>query len=147
MSIQFWHMQMFPGEAAGFAEKVPYILQHYQFIGLGDWEEKKHQIPDFCERMKVNDVVAIKNGSRLVALVQVIGGVYEVSDDPSEVGWIVYRRPIRVLDWAIDEKFLPHPRGTLNICESEEAKTTEIIKDWYENVVRSFKLRGLPATV
>ena len=31
--------------------------------------------------MKVNDIVAIKNGGKLIALVQVIGGAYEVNDD------------------------------------------------------------------
>ena len=47
--------------------------------------------------MKVNDIVAIKNGGKLIALVQVIGGAYEVNDDESETDWIVFRRPIRVL--------------------------------------------------
>ena len=51
--------------------------------------------------MKVNDIVAIKNGGKLIALVQVIGGAYEVNDDESETDWIVFRRPIRVLDWDI----------------------------------------------
>ena len=31
--------------------------------------------------MEVNDIVAIKNGGKLIALVQVIGGAYEVNDD------------------------------------------------------------------
>ena len=39
--------------------------------------------------MKVNDIVAIKNGGKLIALVQVIGGAYEVNDDESETDWIV----------------------------------------------------------
>ena len=42
--------------------------------------------------MKVNDIVAIKNGGKLIALVQVIGGAYEVNDDESETDWIVFRR-------------------------------------------------------
>lgn len=48
--------------------------------------------------MQVNDIVAIKNGKRLIALVQIIGGMYEVLDNNSEVSWMIYRRPIRVLD-------------------------------------------------
>ena len=47
--------------------------------------------------MEVNDIVAIKNGGKLIALVQVIGGAYEVNDDSSETDWIVFRRPIRIL--------------------------------------------------
>ena len=67
--------------------------------------------------MKVNDIVAIKNGGKLIALVQVIGGAYEVNDDESETDWIVFRRPIRVLDWDIWGKTLPQPRKTLVIVK------------------------------
>ena len=84
--------------------------------------------------MKVNDIVAIKNGGKLIALVQVIGGAYEVNDDESETDWIVFRRPIRVLDWDIWGKTLPQPRKTLVICSSENAETTKIIKEWHEKV-------------
>ena len=42
--------------------------------------------------MKVNDIVAIKNGGKLIALVQVIGGAYEVNDD-GETDWIVFQTP------------------------------------------------------
>ena len=52
---------------------------------------------DFVNRMQVNDIVAMKNGGELIALVQVIGGSYEVHNDPTETEWIVYRRPIQYL--------------------------------------------------
>ena len=107
-NIQFWHMQMFPSDDPAFAEKMPAILQQKQFIGLGDWDEHRNQISYFCETMQVNDIVAIKNGKRLIALVQIIGGMYEVLDNNSEVSWMVYRRPIRVLDWEVDQRELPH---------------------------------------
>ena len=146
-NIQFWYMQMFPGGSPEFAEKVPYILEHHQFIGLGNWEENRNQISHFCDNMKVNDIVAIKNGRKLIALVQVIGGVYEVTDDPSELGWIIYRRPIRILDWEIEQSDLPQPRGTLNLCVSDDVETTQVIQNWYEKVERSFKERKLSIRV
>lgn len=143
-NIQFWHMQMFPGGNPEFAEKVPYILEHHRLIGLGDWEEHRNQIPNFCDIMKVNDIVAIKNGKNLIALVQVIGGVYEVKNDPTELGWMVYRRPIRILDWEIEQRILPQPRGTLTPCVSDDVETTQVIQDWYEKVKSSFEKRKLP---
>ena len=97
--------------------------------------------------MKVNDIVAIKNGGKLIALVQVIGGAYEVNDDESETDWIVFRRPIRVLDWDIWGKTLPQPRKTLVICSSENAETTKIIKEWHEKVNEVLTKRGLSLTV
>ena len=74
--------------------------------------------------MKVNDIVAIKNGGKLIALVQVIGGAYEVNDDESETDWIVFRRPIRVLIGTFGGKHY-QPRKTLVICSSENAETTK----------------------
>ncbi|MBM0990285.1 hypothetical protein JQN46_26080 [Enterobacter hormaechei] len=55
----------------------------------------------FRSDLKLADIVAIKNGAKLIAFVQVIGGAYAVHDDSSEIGWIEHRRPIRVLDWEI----------------------------------------------
>ena len=94
--------------------------------------------------MKVNDIVAIKNGSILIALVQIIGGAYEVIEDDNEItNWIRYRRPIRVLDWELETKILPQPRGTLNICKDPKADTTKVIKEWHQMVIKSFKKRKI----
>jgi hypothetical protein len=49
-------------------------LEHKKIIGLGNWEDGKATIDLFRNDMSVNDVVAIKNGAKLIALVQVIGG-------------------------------------------------------------------------
>ena len=149
--MNYWHMQMFPGNAPELDKNVPWIIQNRKFIGLGDWDEKRNQIGDFCERMQVNDIVAIKNGAEFIALVQIIGGVYSIKDDEDErTSWIVYRRPVRVLDWEIDDKEIrecPQPRGTLNICQNEDVETSKVIKNWYERVCSSFKKRGINLTV
>ncbi|WP_439258014.1 pyruvate kinase [Lonepinella sp. BR2271] len=144
--IQFWHMQMFPSENQEFVENVPSILQHKQIIGIGGKEDER-QIQDFCYKMQVNDVVAIKNGKQLVALVQVIGGEYLVANDDSEISWMNYRRPIRLLDWALGNEILPHFRNALTFCDSDDAETTKIIKDWWLRVKKSFIERKLNPTV
>ena len=130
---QYWHMQMHPDDQS-FSEVLHSILENKKIIGLGKWAGGQVEKEDFFNRMKVNDIVAIKNGGKLIALVQVIGGAYEVNDDESETDWIVFRRPIRVLDWDIWGKTLPQPRKTLVICSSENAETTKIIKEWHEKV-------------
>lgn len=145
--IEYWHMQMFPGGNPEFAAKIPKILEHHKIIGLGDWEEKGSQISDFKNKMKVNDVVAIKTGAKLIALVQIVGGAYEVPNDKSELGWIYHRRPIRILDWALEHKTIPQPRGTLNRCANADAQTTKIIKEWHDRVKKSFEERSIPQTV
>ena len=102
----------------------------------------KETIDEFRNEMNVNDIVAIKNGKKLIALVQVIGGWYEVKDDNTGMGWIKNRRPVRVLDWELNGKTLPQPQGTLNKCVND-VETTIIIKDWYFSVVKSFDKRKL----
>ena len=130
---QYWHMQMHPDDQS-FSEVLHSILENKKIIGLGKWAGGQVEKRGLFNRMKVNDIVAIKNGGKLIALVQVIGGAYEVNDDESETDWIVFRRPIRVLDWDIWGKTLPQPRKTLVICSSENAETTKIIKEWHEKV-------------
>jgi len=146
MNETYWHMQMHPDDKS-FAEEYVYsILEHKKIIGLGNWKKGEGIIEVFRNQMKVNDVVAIKNGAKLIALVQVIGGWYEVTSDPTDMGWIENRRPIRVLDWELDDKKLPQPQGTLNKCVNN-VDTTKIIKEWHSRVVKSFNKRKLDVSV
>jgi len=145
--MTYWHMQMHPDDKSFADEHVYSILEHKKIIGLGDWDDGRDVIAKFQNEMKVNDVVAIKNGAKSIALVQVIGGAYRVDNDDSEIGWIEHRRPIRLLDWELEEKTLPQPRGTLEKCVSENARTTQVISEWHDRVVNSFKKRNLATSV
>ncbi|GAA3720417.1 hypothetical protein GCM10022421_30880 [Oceanisphaera sediminis] len=140
--VNYWHMQIHPNDPSYAEDYVYSILEHKKIIGLGNWKDGESTIDAFRNDMKVNDIVAIKNGKKLVALVQVIGGSYEVTDDTTETDWIENRRPIRVLDWAIENKALPQPRGTLEKCVNDVA-TTRTIKEWHNQVIASFNKRKL----
>ena len=94
----YWHMQIHPDDQSFSDENLYSILENKKIIGLGDWKEGQEVIATFINKLEVNDIVAIKNGSKLIALVQVIGGAYRVDDDQSEMGWIKHRRPVRILD-------------------------------------------------
>jgi len=73
----YWHMQMHPtDELEKFSGYIDWILEHRGFIGMGEWEGGRETINTFVNEMTVNDIVAIKRGSKLVALVQIIGGAY-----------------------------------------------------------------------
>lgn len=146
----YWHMQMHRDNVYGAeAEDIWSILEHKNIIGLGDWKDGQEQIHAFKEDMHVNDIVAIKNGASLIALVQIIGGAYKVeeSDKDSGIAWIVYRRPIRILDWATDGETIEQPRGTLNVCKDQNAATTKTIKNWHEKVCNIMKKRKVALTV
>lgn len=145
--MTYWHMQMHPDNISFAYEHVYSILEHKKIIGLGDWDSGRDVIANFQDEMKVNDVVAMKNGAKLIALVQVIGGAYRVENDETEIKWIEHRRPIRLLDWELEEKTLPQPRGTLEKCANENANTTKVIREWHGRVVNSFKKRNLTTSV
>ena len=148
--MQYWHMQMHPtGEIKEFAPNIEVILEHKKIIGLGEWDEGKDTIAKFINDMSVNDIVAIKRGGELVALVQIIGGAYTVLNDRDpKTGWIINRRPIRVLDWAIEPKKVPMIQScTVTRCADESAATNQIIREWHEQVIESFKKRAIGLTV
>ncbi|BEG57504.1 Pyruvate kinase [Helicobacter sp. NHP21005] len=150
---EFWHMQLSQQhmQEAWSVLDVRQILEKYSFIGLADWEEKKGQIRDFLEVMRVNDIVAIKHGQQLVALTQVIGGAYDIRKDRALfitekenplVDWMHYRRPVRILAWASEGQTIPQGRGTLNKCISPGAETSQIILKWYEKVQEALRAKG-----
>lgn len=143
----YWHMQIHPDDTSFADEHLYSILENKKIIGLGDWVDGESLISTFRNEVEVNDIVAIKNGASLIALVQVIGGSYTVNDDSSEIGWIKHRRPIRVLDWELWGKTLPQPRGTLMRCVNNNADTTKIIKDWHKRVVTVLKKRKISISV
>lgn len=148
--MNFWHMQMHPSNAPELSKNIDWILEHKKIIGLGQWQDGEEQINRFINDIQVNDIVALKRGQELIALVQVTGGAYtyKVTDDSDpEAAWIINRRPIRVLDWAIEPKTLKQTRKTLNRCASEDAETTQTIKQWYEAVMKSFERRKVDLTV
>lgn len=139
---KYWHMQIHPDDKSFADEHVYSILEHKKIIGLGNWKEGKDTVDAFRNEMNVNDIVAIKNGGKLIALVQVIGGWYDVKNDSTDIGWIENRRPVRVLDWELEDKILPQPQGTLNKCVND-VETTRIIKEWHSRVIKSFNKRKL----
>lgn len=148
----FWHMQMHPDGNRELAKEIPHILEHRGFIGLGHWHDDDGnpdpQIAIFNDKIQVGDIIAIREGERFIALVQVIGGAYR-TDEPAtqSTHWIKHRRPVRVLDWEVDGKdhrYCPDCRPTLRRCGSDDAKTSQIIKEWYTKVAKSLTARGLP---
>lgn len=136
----FWHMQMHQGVLHSGIEVK--ILKEKAMIGMGHWEEDIDQQASFEKVMKEGDIVAVKSGGQLVALVEVIGP-YKYSDDVGELDWFNRRRKVRVLDWYKPEyDFYVAPRGTLTRCNSNgDAASTKSILKWY-NLIQSGKMKN-----
>lgn len=145
MEKNYWHMQMYPDDYPEFFDQYgKIILQHQKFIGLGNWKDGKSQISAFREKIKIGDIVAIKKGEKLIALVEVMSPAYQIvpSSQNRPLDWLIYRRDIKVLTWAEDNQTIPMARGTLVRCANEDKETTQIIQHWYHDFINKLEDLG-----
>lgn len=131
----FWHMQMHQPDSPVGIERD--ILTKLKMIGLASWDtEEAGQQAAFMTKMNEGDIVAIKHGTTLIALVEVNGPYIEITDD-KEYNWLVRRRKIKILDWYRPELGLKvSARGTLVRCDQDkDADSTKSILKWYSNLI------------
>ncbi|TZF83924.1 AAA domain-containing protein [Pedobacter sp. BS3] len=136
--MNYWHMQLHPNDLNWSKEKE--VLEKYNLIGLGDWEEQISQQDDFENKMKVGDIVAIKRGSQFIALTKVIGE-YEYTDEVGDLDWFQRRRKVEILDWyKKDYNFYVSPRGTLTRCNTNnsDAQSNISITNWYKTSMMNY---------
>jgi 5-methylcytosine-specific restriction enzyme B len=125
-------MQLHPDDPNWGRERE--LLETYSLIGLGDWKEKKSQQDDFEIKMQIGDIVVIKCGSSLIALVEVTGKYKFIEKEKTgELDWFERRRKVKVLDWYRPEYDLfITPRGTLTRCNLDSnADSNNSIMRWY----------------
>ena len=133
--MNFWHMQLHPNDPVFFdAERVKRLLIEKGVIGFGEWEKGENLIPQFKDKMKIGDIIAIKKGETPIALVKVIGEYFLCDEIDHELDWFEHRRKVEVLDfYKSDYKFcIDQPRGTLSICKNLNTATSKTIIEWYE---------------
>ena len=132
--MNYWHMQLHPTGEKFQNEHLRRILIEKNVIGLGEWDDGESQIYDFKERIKIGDVVAVKNGACPVALVQVTSESWEEVQPDLALDWFPYRRNIKILDLyrETDQFQIPQPRGTLNICNNLAVDTSQVILNWHQ---------------
>jgi 5-methylcytosine-specific restriction protein B len=139
--MNYWHMQLHPNNSNWGRERE--LLEKFSIIGLGDWKEGINQQPDFVEKMQIGDIVAIKCGGSLIALVEVTGEYeYKKKEETGDLDWFERRRTVKVLDWYKEEYNLYiSPRATLKRCEKEsDARSTNSIMTWYKNYLGKYSM-------
>ena len=136
--MNFWHMQLHPNDPVFFdTERVKRLLREKGVIGFGEWEKGENLIPQFKDKMKIGDIIAIKKGETPIALVKVIGEYFLCDEIDHELDWFEHRRKVEVLDfYKSDYKFyIDQPRGTLSICKNLKTATSKTIIEWYEKAM------------
>ncbi len=127
----YWHMQIHPDFLDWRKEEK--LLKEYNIIGLGITKDKQAYI-DF-ENMSINDIVLIKRGSKVIALVEVTSNIIEVKTVTDNLDWFKYRRKIRILDFATS-KFqpFPSPRGTIKKAINKDTPSYQYIDKWVNKI-------------
>lgn len=136
--MNYWHMQLEPGDNKLGHEKVKEILEH-NTIGMGSWEEKSSQQDDFQKKMQIGDVVLIKSGQLAIALVKVASNYFQNDD---EIFWFNRRRGVEILEILQEPKNdFPSPRGSLKRAINSDTDTYQYIDKWYKIVKQKNKLQ------
>lgn len=137
--MNYWHIQLHPDNKGAFPpEKVRKVLNETSYIGLGEWPEGEEQIRKFREDVVIGDIVAIKSGATLIALVKIVGE-FEYEDEPNkDLDWFENRRKIEILDFNNDKDlYIPQPRGTFSKCVDLNTETSKVIINWHQRIIHN----------
>lgn len=130
--MNYWNIQLHPNDLEWNREKE--LLEKYSVIGLGDWEEATKQQPDFENAMQIGDIVLVKHGATIIALVEVVGA-YEYSNTTDDLLWFERRRKVKVLDWYNETYgYNVASRKTLEKCINPQTGTYTSIKQWIHRI-------------
>lgn len=146
MKINYWHIQLHPDDRSTFtSELIRKFLLEKSVIGIGEWEKGEETRNQFKVKMAIGDIVAVKEGSRPIALVKVIGDAYFEQKIEDAFDWMSNRRKIEIIDFY-DSSYnfmIPQPRGTLSICNDLNTQTAKVIIQWHRNAVNKRLMENL----
>ncbi|PKH86884.1 hypothetical protein [Colwellia sp. Bg11-28] len=132
---QYWHMQLHPNQQDWGRETE--LLEKLSLIGHGI-SSSANTVNNFSNKMNINDIVLIKNGSRPVALVKVISKVIDLGDNKdisNDLDWFKYRRNIKILKLANnDMQDFPQPRRTLTLAKDMKSQSYKYIENWLKGM-------------
>jgi ABC-type lipoprotein export system ATPase subunit len=140
--MKYWHMQLHPASQQWGREKE--LLEKKSMIGLGMTDSKIAFI-NFKDDMSKDDIVLIKNGSKVIALVEVIGNFTDVKvNDDDRLNWFRYNRKVNVLQFASSDMLaFPQPRKTIQKATNKYTLSYQYIHRWYKDILKNEKTKGL----
>jgi len=143
--MNFWHIQLHPNDQAGWPpERIKKILMETHYIGMGD-DIDAGKIEQFWHELAIGDVVAVKNGTIPIALVEVAGEKEDATSPNKELDWFPLRRMIKILDFYKDSYsfHIPQPRGTFSKCADLNAETSKVIVSWFNRIKQDKAMNDL----
>lgn len=130
--MNYWHMQLHPDNQFWGKEKE--LLEEKGLIGFGKTDSDV--VLNNFNKINEGDIVLIKNGGNVIALVKVVGKMSDIGkNDFNKLDWFQFRRKIEVLEYA-DNTMLPfpQPRKTLQKALNRYTITYKYIDNWYKRI-------------
>jgi len=136
--MTYWHIQMYKTRDGQEKE----LLKEKALIGIG--ENNPKQIEQFKKNMNIGDIVLVRKGAKVYALVEVLGEVetikkdyYKDTKNKERIDWFKYRRKIKVLAEADEsmEKF-PQVQGNLTKLVTKTTASYQYIDNWYTKILQ-----------
>lgn len=144
--IQYWHMQIHPGNGEAMTrEDALRLINEYGVVGMGSgWENDGGQPEMFKNGVREGDVIGIREGG-FVALVRVTGPCRK-NDREDDLCWFDIVRPVELLSDEAEkymalyrEKTQKGPHDNLynpaTLSQVKPQCKNKFLKFWYESVM------------
>jgi len=135
--MNYWHMQLHPYKNDWNKEKE--LLERLSLIGLGviDNDYINIQNKQFSKKMEIGDIVLIRHGQKVIALVEVLSECIDNKKNKYDnLDWFRYRRKVKVLEYAKDMPSFPQQRGALQQSINKRTKSYQYIHNWYTKIIQ-----------
>lgn len=120
------------------------LLEKKSVIGLGKTDSKIAYI-NFKDDMSKGDIVLVKNGSKVIALTEIIGNFTDAKvNDDDRLDWFRYSRKVKVLQYATSDMIsFPQPRKTIQQAINKYTLSYQYIDKWHKDILENEKSKGL----
>ena len=151
--VQYWHMQIHPGNGETMTrEDALRLINEYGVVGMGSgWENDGGQPEIFKSGVREGDVIGIREGG-FVALVRVTGPCRK-NDREDDLCWFDIVRPVELLSDEAEkymalyrEKTQKGPHDNLynpaTLSQVKPQCKNKFLKFWYESVMNIESIDG-----
>jgi len=120
--MAYWHMHLHPSNKDKWKYTTKDLLEKKSLIGIGDESTPKDL--DKFNKIRLNDIIFIRDREKPIALVQVTGDFEDKGkDDYSMLDWFRYRRKIKILAMA-DSTTEDFPRSPTLLLQQSDRKNS-----------------------
>ncbi len=139
----YWHIQMYQPYGTGKLQidSSLTLKEREPVIGTGDWDNIQchHFTGKRSDGLAINDIVLVREGTKIIALCQVLSDSFESALLQSKYHNIHYRK-VKVLDLYVGDKRFPQSRSTLQRLVDDQTNSWKFISSYYQHVRSKFMI-------